>query len=137
MTFNEAREILYGQFNTSWPSALSPTIPYSFDNEAFDPEGLSEYVTLRVRQSGGGQHTLGAIGGRRFRRRGTVLVQLHVAVDRGLQRMDAMAKAVLDILEAKTISQVSLYDGDYRELGSLDGYARGLVSVAFDFDETK
>lgn len=135
MKFNEAREILYAQFNTNW--SLTPPVPFAFDNEAFDSEGLDEFAILRVRQTGGGQHTLGESGNRVFRRRGTVSVQLHVAVDSGLQRMDAMAEAVLDILEAKTISQVSLYDGDYRELGPLDGYARGLVSVAFDFDEIK
>jgi hypothetical protein len=136
-TSNESRAIVYSEFVTNWPSALSPTVPHTFDNEAFDSDGLSEWVRLIVRQTGGGQYTLGAAGTRVFRRRAAVLVELYVAVDSGLQRMDELARAAREIFEAKTISQVAFYDGDYRELSPLDGWMRGLVTVSFDYDEQK
>jgi hypothetical protein len=135
VTENEARAIIYQAFVDDWGSLTE----YAFDNEAFNPEGLEEWVRLTVRQSTGGQHTLGAPGGRRYRRRGLVFVQVFAPVDKGLQRFDELARAARDIFEGKTLSLVEFYDGNIREIGKDPNgpWFSGNVSVVFSFDETK
>lgn len=133
MNENEARAILYQEFRDNW----NPSIPYTFDNESFDADGVPEWVRLTVRHTPGGQHTLGAPGHRRFRRRGLVIVQVFVPVDRGLLRCDELAKAARDIFEGKTLSGVMLHDGNYREVGPDRQWFQGNVTVDFSFDETK
>ena len=140
MTPNEAREILYQYLVDNW-APPNPAVPYTFDNESYDATGKDEYIRLYVRQSGGGQQTLGRPSQREFRRRGFVLVQIFVLADRGLLRLDALGKTALDLYEGKTIDQVALHDGQYRERpeeNKSDGtWLRGMVTVAFTYDETK
>lgn len=136
MTFNEAREIIYQHFADNW-SPPSPAVPYKFDGESYDPTGVLEWVRLVVRQTGGGQHTLGKTGNRIFRRRGIVLVQLQAPVDRGLLRLDELGQEALGILEGKTISQVSLLNGNYQEKGPDGTWETGSVTVSFTYDELK
>lgn len=140
MTFNEAREILYQHLVSNW-SPPSPAVPYTFDGESFDSTGKAEYIHLSVRQTGSNQHTLGDTGNRVFRRRGLVFIQVFVQADRGLLRLDELGKTALDLYEGKTISQVALHDGVYRErpeTNKSDGtWRRGTVTVPFTFDEIK
>lgn len=133
MTENEARAILYQEFLDNW----NPLIPHTFDNEGFNADGIPEWVRLTVRHTPGGQHTLGALGHRRFRRRGLVIVQVFVPVDRGLLRCDELAAAARDIFEGKTLSGVMLHDGNYREVGPDRQWFQGNITVDFSFDETK
>jgi hypothetical protein len=136
MTENEARAILYDAFRDTWPSSF-PTVPYTLDNEQFISDGVAEWVSMVVRHGVAGQETLGAIGDRVYQRRGLVIVQLFVAVDRGLLRLDELGRAARDIFEGKTLSQVRCYNGQYRELGKEGQWMRGNVSVAFSYDEHK
>lgn len=140
MTANEARAYLYAAFGAGWvvPGGYSaPAVPYHFSNEAFDSDGLNEWLTVSVRNLSGGQYTLGQTGSRIFRRRGQVVAEIRVAVDRGLQRLDELATTFLAIFEARTINQVHLHDGVYRELGPDGGNYRGTVTVGFTYDEEK
>jgi len=137
VTANQAREILYARMLAAWaPPTSTPAVV--FGNEGFDSTGVAEYARMIVRHTDGGQETLGGPGLRKFLRRGLVLVQLYVAADRGLQRMDALQQSLLDdVFEAQTLSQVYLHDGVYRELGPEDGYERGTVTVQFFYEDQK
>lgn len=134
MTENEARGILHMEFEEQWRVT---NVPSTFDNEIFDSEGLPEWVRLAIRHVPGEQHTLGEEGGRRFRRRGLVVVELFVQPDRGLQRLDELATAARDIFEGKTLNQVMLHDGNIREAGTFSSWYKGIVTVGFSYDETK
>ena len=140
MTPNEAREIIYQYFVDNW-APPNPAVPYTFDSESYDATGKVEYVNPYVRQSGGGQQTLGPSGQREFRRRGFVLIRVFVLADRGLLRLDELGKTALDLYEGKTIDQVMFHDGQYRERpeeNKSDGtWLRGMVTVPFTYDETK
>lgn len=136
-TSNEARQEIYSTLKTAWESAY-PTTPLVFANEAFDSEGVEEYGSVELRQTGSGQ-TLGAVGSRLFERRGLVFVQLYAAVNRGLARLDELSKTVLDTLEAKTlpVNNVFLYNGVFRELPPSGPWVRGSVTIQVTYDEIK
>lgn len=114
-----------------------PTVPYIFDNESFDSDNKDEWVNWFVRMAGSEQHTLNITGARRFRRRGLVFAQIYVAEDRGLLRLDALAKTARDFFEGKTINNVWFTDTEYREVGPTEGSFLGTVITSFSFDETK
>lgn len=137
-TSNEARQEIYDTLKAAWEAAY-PSSPLVFANEAFDSEGVAEWASLEVRQTGGGQDSLGAVGNRRFERRGLVFVQLYAAVNRGLARLDELSKTVLDTLEAKTlpVNSVFLYDGVFRELPPSGPWVRGSVTIQVTYDEIK
>ncbi|MHA1859162.1 MAG: phage tail terminator-like protein [Candidatus Thorarchaeota archaeon] len=136
MTQNEARNIMYQAFIDGWdPSA--PAVPYCFANEDFDAKDLLEYVRVSVRHGQGGQWTLGQEGGRVYRRRGVAYVEVYSPVDRGLLRLDELTQAARGIFEGKNLSQVCFNDGQILELPAEGKWARGDVSVAFTYDETK
>lgn len=138
MTPNEARVIIYNEIETYWPSLFDPEVPYVFDDEKFDTEGVDEYVRVTVQHTPfGGQHTLGPPGGRIFRREAVVQFQIYTAVDRGLLRLDELAKAARDLFEASTISQVMFHDSDSIENGQEDGYNRGTTTIDFSYDEKR
>lgn len=136
MTANEAREIIYQAFVDSW-NPKAPKVPVTFTNERFDSNKVPEFVRVSVRHGPGGQWTLGVEGGRVYRRRGAVVVQVYSSVDRGLLRMDELTTAARDIFEGKTIHQVMFNDGNIFELPPEGEWARGDVSVFFTYDETK
>lgn len=137
MTINDAREIVYTAFAT-YMGTNYPDIPYTFENEAFDSDEVEEWVRLVVHQTGGGQHTLGGVGNRVFRRRGIVLAQIYVKVDQGLLRLDELGEAILDLFEGTTQSQVMFHNGQYLGTGSYGGsWFRGTTQVAFTFDKVK
>lgn len=136
MTANQARKIIYQEFLDEWDPP-SPAVPIVFDNELMDADETPEWVRLRVVHTPGGQHTLGAPGGRIYRRRGAVVIEIFSAVNQGLLRLDELGAAALSIFEGQTLSQVMFNDGMYRELPSDGQWAKGEVSVLFTYDETK
>ncbi len=136
MTVNEARTIIQQAFIDEWDPP-APEVPYSFENEKMDVEDLDEWARLRVIADSGGQHTLGSIGERIFRRKGAVVVHLATAVNQGLLRLDELGAAALTIFEGRTLSRVMFHSGIYRVLPSNGRWAEGEVSVLLSFDETK
>jgi hypothetical protein len=136
MTRNEARSIIHQEFKDNW--SVTPAVPYVFDNEDKDTDGLAEWIHVSVQHfPTGGQITLGALGNRIFRRRAVVRVQVYAAVDRGLLRLDELTTAVRDIFEAKTISQVMFHDSNIIENGREDNWEKGTVNIFFTYDETR
>jgi len=139
VTENEARVILCNQLINNWDTDVGlPAVPYYLDNEAQKPEGLVEYILMRVIHfPGPQQHTLGGTGNRKFRRRGRVQIQVRTDVDIGLQRLDFLGRTARLLFEAKTISGVMLHDGTFVEQGRVGEHYGGEVSVEFSYDEIK
>jgi hypothetical protein len=81
--------------------------------------------------------SLGAVGNRRYERRGLVLIQLYAAVNRGLLRLDELANTALGLFEGKTIDQVFFYDARPQEAPKEGQWARLNVIVEFTYDEIK
>lgn len=136
MTENEVHRIIHQAFIDGW-NPTGPEVPFVFDNERFDAREPDEFVRVIVRPVPGGQTTLGPVGGRVYRRRGAVLIEVYSPVDRGLLRLDELTRAARDIYEGKTISLVMFNDGNTVSLPPNGRWARGNVLVSFTYDETK
>jgi len=141
MTASEARVIVYNHFKDNWSPPNPAVTNYVFDNEAFDPEGISEWLKVSMKGTGGGQETLGESGNRVFRRRAVLQIQIYTTVDQGLLRLDALAEAARDLFEAKTISLVmfnnSTYLEDIEEKETKGLWVKGLVQIFFSYDQIK
>lgn len=134
-TQNQAREAVYLRWNTQW----SATTPFIFENEnnkvldsADDP-----WARLTVRNTGSEQHTLGAVGNRRFRRFASVFVQLYALVDEGLATLDTLAQTVRGIFEGVSFSGLSFNNVVVRESGADGKWYQVVVEAFFDYEETK
>jgi hypothetical protein len=135
MTPNEARKIIYQEWIDYW--SVIPSVPYAFDGESYSAE-QEEWTHVTVQQLPlGGQYTLGPTGSRIFRREAVIRIQIYAAVNRGLQRLDELAKAARDLFEGKTISLVMFHDSQYLENGVEENWNKGTVNIFFTYDETK
>lgn len=133
-TVNQAREAIYQRFadNTSLAAAN-----YTFENEKYDPPDTGQWARLTVRNTGSAQSTLGPTNGRRFRRVGSVFVQLYDEVDQGLLTLDSLARATRGIFEGVSFSGLRFTDGVIRETGPDGKWYQVVVEVLFDYEETK
>lgn len=135
-TPNDARLVIHNRVVTSWPAA-EPTVPFTFTNESFDPTAVTEYLSVEMQSIEGAGHTIAPVGTRVFERRGLVFMQLFVAVDVGLLRLDALMKTARDLFEGLTLSGVYFFAADIREAGPVDGRFLGTVSIPFAYDEIR
>lgn len=133
-TINEVREAIYSRFNTQWGTRTA----FTFDNERFDSEKQTDpWVRLSVRHVGGGQDTLGPPGGRKYRRKGQVFLQIFTAVDEGLSVADGHAQFAKPIFEGVSFSGVDFMDFRVREVGPDGKWFQTLVEWDFDYDEIR
>lgn len=131
-TLNEAREAIYQRFVDNYVATV-----FTFENEDFDPPETA-WVRLSVRGNvGGGQETLGAPGGRKFRRRGIIVAQVYTPLNQGLQQGDQLGQSIRAIFEAEGFSDIDANDGLVRESPPRDDFFVHIVEVFFEYEETK
>ena len=128
----EAREAIYNQFITAWGT----TTPFTFDNEKFAAPNVA-WARLTVRNSESIQRTLGAPGNRRFRRVGSVFIQLFDLVDGGMSTLDTLTKTARDIFEGVSFSGLDFTNVVSRESGADGKWFQVVVEAFFDYEETK
>ncbi len=92
-SITEARDAIYLQFETVWNAQTPPVPTLFYDDKEFDiPDGDTPWAFLMVRHAFSDQATLGEIGNRRFRRKGTVTVQVRTPTGLGLSTNDTLVK---------------------------------------------
>lgn len=135
-TLNEAREAIYGAFQTGW---VSTGVAWTRDNEAFEPPQDASWARLSVRHQSGRQDTLGAAGGRKFARTGAAFVQIFTPIDDGVQRADGLSETARAIFEGERLTgtTVRFIGVSVREQGPEGAWYRVLVEAPFEYDETK
>lgn len=131
-TINAAREAVYDRWNTQWGA----TTPFTFDNEKFSTPDVP-WARLTVRNTQSAQHTLGAVGNRRFRRLASVFVQLYDIVDNGLATLDGLAQTARGIFEGVSFSGLAFNNVVVRESGADGKWFQVVVEAFFDYEETK
>lgn len=138
MTTAQASEAIYEQFATAF-AALRPTVPVSFDNEEFDPPASGPWVRLSVGFQASQQDTLGAPGSRKYRRLGSVYVQVFVERDAGRKDSDLIAQDVVSSLEGFSLGGglLVLYASSPRDVGNDGRWYMKNVATPFDFEETR
>lgn len=135
-TVNEARDAVYERFIAQFPG-LAPGIPYTFENEAFDPQTDTPWVRVTVRNAESQQRCLGSPGHRRFERNAFLFAQVFVPGDTGTKESDALVTALRGIFEAVSFGGLDFRAVSSRETGTDNGWHQTLVEGPFDFEETK
>ncbi len=131
-TINEAREAIYDRFVTAWGS----TTPLTFDSENFAAPD-EPWARLTVRNSGSTQRTLGSPGNRRFRRVGSVFIQLFDLVDEGLANLDSLSRDARGVFEGVSFDGLDFTNVVIRESGADGKWFQFVVEAFFDYEETK
>lgn len=141
MTINEARVIVYDEFRDAWALGDERTIPFFFDNMAYDTNGVDEFVELKMLHVPGEHHSLGQPGNRIFRREGVIRVEISTQTSKGLKRADELGAECLRILEGQSFvssgNTVRTTDGYFRELGPSGSHYKSEVVVNFNYQDQK
>ncbi len=87
-TLDGVREATYLRFETLWVDGGSERTPFVFQNEKSDDltKGDVAWCRLSVNEVGGGQETLGPVGGRRYRRQVVTTLQIFTPIRAGMAR---------------------------------------------------
>lgn len=133
-TINEAREAVYERWRVNSPL---PVAQYFFDNERGAPDGSLPWARLVVRHLGSRQETLGPPGGRRFRRKAAVMIQVFTLADDGQQSADVLVQAARAVFEGVSFSGLRFFAAGSREAPNDGKWNLQLVTAEFDYEETK
>ena len=130
---SEATQTIDSTFSSGWGTET----PFALGNEALDTKDLAEWVRLTILHRLGGQHTLGNIGGRVYRRRAVVVLQIFVPQNAGTARANALVEKFRGIFEGETINGVAFDDGNSEEIGPDERWYQVNEEVSFNYDEIK
>lgn len=120
MTPAELVEAVYQRFHTQW-GATTPFVHY--EGHPFEEPGPDvEWARVSVRNTGGGQATLGMLGGRKYDRDVSVFVQVFTPVTGGVARGAILAQAARVIFEGVRLDpEAWFFDGFIEEQPVRDG----------------
>jgi len=139
-TITAGRDAIYLQFETAWNAQTPPVPILLYDDKEFDlPDGDIPWAFIMVRHVTGTQETLGEIGGRRFRRKGIVTVQVRTPTGLGLSTNDIFSKIALDAFEGIETApdQVIFRRARLQEVGNDGAWFLTNVMADFEYDEVK
>jgi hypothetical protein len=140
LTITQARDEMSTLFNDAWEASAYAAFPVMWDDVG-EPVGAarSPWARFSVRHADGGQATLASIGGvRRWRREGTIFVQLFAPANEGLSRLDEMAIVAMRAFEGKTTAGgVWFRDVRLREVGVDGNWQQFNVLADFEYDEIR
>lgn len=131
---DEAREAVYQRFVDNWTAT-----PFLFENEDSDDldGGTVAWARLSVRETAGGQETLGPIGARKYRRRASAFVQVFTPVNAGMKAAGVLSAVARAIFEGTSFGGLDFNDARVSDTGPDDKWQQTLVEAVFDFTETK
>lgn len=132
-TINQAKDIVLKRFDAHWDSDVCPVV---YDNEASEGQN-APWARLTIRNTSGGQDTLGKEGNRKFLRTAHVIIQIFTKLQEGTKQSDELAQEARDIFECRSISGLDFGSGEVREIGPDGGWYIVVVDVIFNYYETK
>lgn len=109
------------------------------DGKELPPDDES-WGRVFVQNAASTQVTFGEVGNRRFRRFGTIIVQIFTPFGDGLTTSYAIVKVVVDSMEGKTAGgadNVRFRDVSFSEVGRDGPWFQANVTAAFEYDEVK
>jgi len=135
MTIQQARDEMSALFNTAW----SPRAVIWDGLPGKPPSGRTPWARFTVRHADGEQATLANDQGRRrWRRSGTIFIQLFAPVGDGLSALDPLTKIAMDAYEGQSTAGGAWFrDVRCREIGPDGDWYQVNVLVDFEYDEVK
>ena len=137
MTPDEARAAAYTQFLTEW--GTTSAVRLEGREEAGEPAPGTTWVRLSFRNYGGGQQTLGPVGGRKYRRVGAALIQVFTPITAGPGLGATLAHAARAIFESRRFGDLVFNNGTITEIPLQRGEKNHQtnVEVRCTYDEEK
>lgn len=142
-TVAEANKALVDRFHAVWTAIIDPATsgpyPYVLENEAFDPPDGGTYARFAIRHQTSRQDTLGAVGGRKFDRRGAAFAQIFTPQNGGMTLARTLSQTVLEGFEGARLTGTTLRFLDVipREVGPTGPWWNNTVEIGFAYTETR
>jgi hypothetical protein len=131
LTVQQARDEMSALFATAW----SPRAVIWDGLVGKPPSGRTPWARFTIRHAEGGS---AAIGHRKFRREGTIFIQLFAPVGDGLSSLDPLTKIAMDAYEGQSTAGGAWFrDVRCREIGPDGDWYQVNVLVDFEYDEIK
>lgn len=132
-TLNEARNIIYTEFEDKWAGKT----PAVFQNEPYKAADDETYVRLVIRTADGGQETSGEKGNRRYDRAAYIFAQVFVPENTGTSQADTLSEELKAIFESNTFDGVVCNNGNIDPVGVTGKHFQTNVDIAFKYYEIK
>jgi hypothetical protein len=135
LTMAQARDETSALFKAAWD--LTPYGVVWDDIGGEYPDDRSPWARFTMRHADGFQATLSNVSGqRRWRRTGTVFIQLFAPTNEGLATLDEMAMIARGAFQGKaTAGGVWFRNGRVREIGVDGKWQQANVLIDFEYDE--
>lgn len=131
LTVEQARDEMTALFATAW----SPRAVVWDGVAGKPPTTRAPWARFTIRHADGGS---AAIGNRRFRREGTIFIQLYAPVGDGLSALDPLTKIAMDAYEGQSTAGGAWFrDVRSREIGPDGDWYQVNVLVDFEYHEIK
>lgn len=135
MTFNEARDIMFATFMSAWKGTGYPVV--WTDVPADVPTSETTWARVVLRHADGGQGSLaGDTGVKRWKRAGTLFVQVFAPVGGGSSAGYNAAEAVVNAFQAAK-DCVWYRNIRMNEIGASGAFEQINVLVDFTYDEVR
>lgn len=132
-TLVEAKKAINDRFIAAWEGKTE----YTIDNEDFTEPESGAWVRLTVRNTDGGQTSMGRVGNRRFDRKGVIVVNVFTPIEQGTSEGDVLAEFAKDLFEATRFNGVTVNNGLVREKGSDKTWFHHIMTADFEYYEIK
>lgn len=133
ITLDALQALIYGEFTTIW----GKTTPFCFDNENFAETSKVAWARLTVRNTASAQDSLGQAGNRKFRRHGSVFVQVFEPNNVGMKAGRNHADIARNMFEGRNINGVVFDSATVREIGPDGKWYQTLIETPFAYDDVK
>jgi hypothetical protein len=134
MTFNEARSLILGVFKDAWDITGYPAV-YS-DVAAILPDANETWARAVLRHAEGGQASLGGeFGSKRWRRSGTLFVQIFSPIGDALVTGYNNAQIIVNAFQKSNHPEIWFRDVRINEVGSDGAFQQINVLVTFFYDD--
>jgi len=138
-SIEQARDLIIGQFLDEWNTLASPPKVLYADRVGEPPDESEAWARISVQHSLASQVTLGGPAGKRFRRFGTVLVNILTPYGEGLTTSDVLVQKAVDAFEGRSTSpdEVRFLNTSFSEIGPDGAWFRTNVQADFEYDLIK
>lgn len=132
-TLTEATQAIYKELVDNYVST-----DLYFENEKY--KTLSDFIRVSIRTYDFDQETLGAVGQRKFQRRGDISIQIFTERNKGVQDANVIKEELISILEGKSgLGGTNVYTGPMRSsfVGQDGRFRQENINIEFTFFETR
>lgn len=138
LTYEEAVDAMQAALKAAWdPTTYNMHYQNVVPQADRVPDANEPWGRVYIEHTQGFQATLTGVGGRRFRRRGVITVQIFVPTGEGLSQAYTLGKVVTDAFEGQDVSGIWFRNARINEVGPDGNFFMIVAMVEFEYDEIR